>query len=271
MRHITLILTTSLLCASFASAGTLEPDARGKAPENGTRMNGVRTPGWQPPPANVGEWADRCTDFTANGWGFKDPKNTVRLIETFTNPAIYLEFARRMEDPESYARIISLMLEPGTVKNHLEWSDPAIYMKWTQALVDPNFYTAAMRPFMDGTTYLRWMALPVDQRAWQVGLNLFNPALWMKWSTAAMNPRVTAPLAKVGDPNTTLKWLQAAGDPANFKAWNGWPPSPNGQINGGGASNASPSTPDKGLAVPGGPGNPAITPGNGAGNPWLRP
>jgi hypothetical protein len=152
-----------------------------------------------------------------------------------------MEFARRMEDPESYARVVSLMMDPATAKNYLEWSDPAIYAKWLQALVDPNFYTAVMRPVIDPTTYLRWMALPVDQRAWSVGLNTMNPMVWMKWMTAGLNPKIISPFFKAADPSTSARWLQAAADPANIRVWAGFAPIQNGTSNGN-APNASSGT-----------------------------
>jgi hypothetical protein len=217
MKRPALILYSSILFTTLACAAEPEP---GQAPIGG------KSPGWQPAPTSVSDWADRCTDFTVNGWGFKDPKNFVKLMELFSNPAIYVEFSRRMQDPESYARIAGLMMDPATAKNYMEWSDPAIYAKWMQASMDPNFYFSAMRPFMDPATYLRWMALPMDQGAWSVGANMMNPAMWMKWMTAGMNPKVMQPLAKAADPNTSMQWLQAAGDPANFRAWSGWTPTP---------------------------------------------
>lgn len=218
MKQHQVMLCISLLCVSTVSGAATEPVA---APV--PRLMSL-PPGWQPVPASTGEWADRCTDARVNSWGFKDPKNFVRLLETFSDPALFLEFARRMEDPESYARMLSLMLEPETVRNYLEWTDPVIYAKWSQALLDPNFVTAATRPLLDPNTSLRWAALPVDQRAWSVGLNLFNPAMWAKWATAPLNPKVVAPLFKMMDPGTTVRWFQAASDPANLRSWSNLSP-----------------------------------------------
>jgi len=91
-----------------------------------------------------------------------------------------------------------------------------------QASLDPNFYTATLRPFLDMSTYMRWMILPADPRMWSAGVNMLNPAMWMKWLTAPVNPKVLEPLAKLADVNTSLKWLEALGDPANFNVWSEW-------------------------------------------------
>jgi hypothetical protein len=113
---------------------------------------------------------------------------------------------------------------------------------------------------MDPSTYLHWMALPMDQRAWSVGANMMNPGMWMKWMTAGTNPKVTEPLAKASDPNTSMKWLQAASDPANFRAWNGWSPNPTPGQN----SGFTPFNPGTWFAAPGSA-NPAPAPENGEG------
>ncbi len=104
-------------------------------------------PGWQPASGDTEAWTDRCSDFTVNGWGFnKDPKNFVKLVNLFSDPAIYLEFAGRMQDPEAYARVAKLMLDPGTAQNYLEWGNPIVYGRWMQASGDPDKAIALLMP-----------------------------------------------------------------------------------------------------------------------------
>jgi hypothetical protein len=224
-----------LFCTSLII--TANATAQGATLDSLVQATARTAPGSQPAPTSTAEWADRCTDSRSIGWGFKDPKNFVRLLEQFSDPSIYLEFARRMEDPQAYARVASLMLEPGTPRNFAEWVDPVIYTKWLQAMADPNFYTAVLKPLSDPATLMRWLALPIDQRAWSVGLNTMNPAVWMNWMMAPLNPNVLEPLVKAADPNTTIKWLMAAADPSNYLPWsalalpqNGTP-LVNGQVN----------------------------------------
>ncbi|MGA7180714.1 MAG: hypothetical protein WBX11_14165 [Thiobacillaceae bacterium] len=82
MKQAASILIGSILLTTSAWAAAPEPGRPGPPVD--------KSPGWQPAPTSVGGWADRCTDFTINSWGFKDPKNFVRLIELYSNPAIYL-------------------------------------------------------------------------------------------------------------------------------------------------------------------------------------
>ena len=108
-----------------------------------------------PPPAGGGaspqvqRWADRCTDFTANGWAFKSPANFLPWLDVFSDPGIWLEFARRGMDPQSYTRTANSLLDPAMVKNYLEWTDPAIYEKWAKALAEPDFITAVNATLFD--------------------------------------------------------------------------------------------------------------------------
>ena len=197
-------------------------------PETASAPVTTRLPGWQTAPGNTADWVDRLSDTTVNGWSFKDPKNFQKLLELSGDPAIYLEFAKRMQDPEFYAGVIGQAMNPATAKNYMEWSDPAIYMRWMQAFADPNFYaTAALSP-LNLTNAMHWAAMPIDQRGWSIGLNMVNPAMWMKWMTAPLNPKVMAPLVKVVEPTLPLHWLQEAVNPTNFKMFNGGLTSVNG-------------------------------------------
>lgn len=224
--------------------------------ETGQGIPEYKVPGWQAAPGNIKDWADRCSDFTVNGWGFKDPKNFVKLVELFSDPAIYLEFAQRMQDPEAYVRMLSQMLDPATAKNYLEWGDPVIYTKWSAAMFDPNFLMSVLRPGLDMGTYMRWGTVPLDTRWWAVAMNTMNPALWAKWMAAPLNPKVMEPLYKAADPNTSLKWAQALSDPGNLQGWSRWTapfgdqPAGQGSSGSGAQPNASPNNGQLPLSPP---------------------
>ncbi len=168
------------------------------------------------PTPTVTRWADRCTDFTTNGWAFKSPRNFLPWLEVFSDPAIWLEFGRRGLDPQSYVRSLSSLLDPGTPKNYLEWSDPAIYQQWAQAAAEPDFYNAVNAIVLDPGRYLRWAALPLDPRAWQLLGTALNPETWGKWLTAPVHPATQALINRALDPQTALKWSEALADPQNY-------------------------------------------------------
>jgi hypothetical protein len=179
------------------------------------------------PSSNVTRWADRCTDFTTNGWAFKAPRNFLKWLDTFTDPGIYLEFANRSLDPQAYVRTLSSMLDPGTPRNYLEWSNPEIYNQWAQAAAQPEYYTAVNSILFDPGRLMRWVMLPLDERAWNVVGTTLNPNTWLKWLNAPADPKTQELFAKAANPDTARLWLEALGDPKNTP-WFNLPTTPYG-------------------------------------------
>jgi hypothetical protein len=194
-------LAVFLLPLLINSAQAASPDASTLAAESATGTQ---------------RFADRCTDFTTNSWAFKAPRNFLKWLDVFTDPAIYLEFANRGMDPQAYVRSLSSLLDPGTPRNYLEWSNPEIYTQWAQSAFEPEFYTAVNSILFDPGRMMRWVMLPVDGRAWNVLGNAINPATWVKWLNAPFDPNTQALLAKAANPETTRLWLEALGDPSNM-------------------------------------------------------
>jgi hypothetical protein len=168
------------------------------------------------PSPQVQRWADRCTDFTTNGWAFKAPANFLPWLDVFSDPGVWLEFARRGLDPQAYVRTASSLLEPDMVKNYLEWTDPVIYEKWTRALAEPQFMTAVNATLFDPGKFMRWVMLPLDPKPWNILLTAVHPETWGKWLSAPLDPRTQALWAKAADPNTPLRLLEALQDPDNY-------------------------------------------------------
>jgi|GEM_PF-2925293 len=193
-------LAVFLLPLLINSAYAAAPDAPSLAAESATGTQ---------------RFADRCTDFTTNSWAFKAPRNFLKWLDVFTDPAIYLEFADRGMDPQSYVRSLSSMLDPGTPRNYLEWSNPEIYNQWAQSAFEPEFYTAVNSILFDPGRMMRWVMLPIDERAWSVLGKAINPTTWVKWMNAPFDPKTQELLAKAANPETTRLWLEALGDPNN--------------------------------------------------------
>jgi hypothetical protein len=167
------------------------------------------------PATTVTRWADRCTNFTTNGWAFKAPRNFLQWLEVFSDPGIYLEFARRGMDPQSYVATLSSLLDPGTPRNYLEWTNPEIYNQWGQSAADPGFYTAVNSILFDPGRMMRWIMLPIDGQAWSLLGTTLTPTTWAKWLNAPLDPKTQELFAKAANPETAQRWLEALGDPKN--------------------------------------------------------
>jgi len=164
----------------------------------------------------VQSWADRCTDFTTNGWAFKAPANFLPWFAVASEPDLWLEYARRGLDPQYYVRSINSALDPAMVKNYLEWTDPIILEKWSVALADPQYLSTVGGMIFDGEKMLRWAKVPFEPKAWNLLVLASSPDTWMKWVNAPNHLATQALMAKMLDPNTPLRMLQALGDPANY-------------------------------------------------------
>lgn len=186
------------------------------ADEPAPSLSSTATEAAPPALSNVQRWADRCTSFTTNGWAFKAPERFLAWLDVFSDPGIWLEFARRGLEPQTYVRTADSLLDPATVRNYLEWSDPAIYDKWGTALADPQFITAVNATLFDPGRFMRWVMLPLDPAPWNIMLTAMSPETWVKWLTAPMDPATQAFLAKAADPNTLNAWLRAFENPGNY-------------------------------------------------------
>ena len=160
--------------------------------------------------------ADRCSDFTTNGWGFKAPNNFLTWLDMFSDPSIWLEYAQRGLDPQTYVRTANSLLEPAAVRNHLEWTDPLIYSKWLGASATPEFYTQVNATLFDPGRMMRWVMLPLDPRPWNILFGAANPETWAKWLNAPFDPKTQALFNKAADPGTWEALLRELQDPKNY-------------------------------------------------------
>jgi hypothetical protein len=169
-------------------------------------------------------WADRCTNFTTTTWAFKAPDNFLKWLDVYSDPAIYVEYARRGLDPDYALRSAETLLDASTVRNFLEWSDPVIPEKWASALTQSVFYTALNATLFDPGRMMRWAMLPTNPKLWQVAGAAINPETWMKWLTLPGNPRLAALIAKAQDPMTAEDWQRELADRSNYPFLTPTPP-----------------------------------------------
>jgi hypothetical protein len=167
------------------------------------------------PSTSVTRWADRCANFTTNGWAFKAPRNFLQWLDVFSDPGIYLEFGRRGMDPKYLVSSLDSLLDPGTPRNYLEWTNPEIYTRWARSVAEPEFYTAVNSILFDPGRMMRWAMLPIDGQAWNLLGAALNPSTWLKWLNAPVDPKTRELFARAANPETAQRWLEALGDPKN--------------------------------------------------------
>ena len=134
----------------------------------------------------------------------------------FSDPGIWLEFARRGQDPQTFVGMGDSLLDPATARNYLQWTDPEILAKWGNALAKPDFITDVNAILFDPGRFMRWVMLPLDPAPWKLLLSAANPETWLKWLNAPFDPRTQELFNKAADPATLDAWLRALQDPANY-------------------------------------------------------
>lgn len=174
------------------------------------------------PSARTLAMADRCTDFTTNGWAFKSPRNFLQWLDVFSTPDIYLEFAQRALDPRQSVRTLSSLLDPGMPRNYLEWTNPAIYAEWARSALDGEFYAAVGTLLADPQRLSRWMELPTDPRLSRLMAKALHPNTLMDWLAAPNDPASQALFAKATDPANLERWLREFSEPGNYAGLYAW-------------------------------------------------
>lgn len=170
------------------------------------------------PDPEITGWADRCTSATTNGWAFKAPNRFILWLDVFSAPDIWLEFARRGQDPHYYLRTLESLLDPATAQNYLEWTDPRLYERWLGALAQPEFLEAVTGILTQPERIARWAALPLDPRPWHLMLNAMSPETWAKWLALPFDPRIPALVNKALAPETAEAWERVLSDPSTYPA-----------------------------------------------------
>jgi hypothetical protein len=186
----------------------------------------AQAPSARPASATV-QMADRCSNFTTNTWGFKAPRNFLKWLDVFSDPGIYLEYAKRGMDPQFWVAGLDSLMDPGTPKNYLEWTNPEIYNNWARAAADPEYYTAVNSILFDPGRMMRWAMLPLDGKTWELAGIAINPATWLKWLNAPADTKTQELFSKAANPETIQRWLEALGDPKNTP-WFTMPTTPRG-------------------------------------------
>lgn len=174
------------------------------------------------PSARTLAMADRCTDFTTNGWAFKSPRNFLQWLDVFTTPDIHLEFARRSLDPRQSVRTLSSLIDPGMPRNYLEWTNPAIYAEWLRSAVDSEFYAAVGVILSDPQRLARWLELPADPRVGRLLAQASSPNTLIDWLAAPNDPATQALFAKAADPANLERWLRQFSEPGNYAGLYAW-------------------------------------------------
>lgn len=102
-------------------------------------------------------------------------------------------------------------------RNLSAFKDPKAFVPWANAVTEPGFYVAMANGMMDPGGWLNMMNTAAHPDAVRNLLAFADPAIYLKWSAAGLDPNFyTALLTQLSDPGKLMRWGMAPLDP---KLW----------------------------------------------------
>jgi hypothetical protein len=99
-------------------------------------------------------------------------------------------------------------------RNMSAFKDPKVFVPWFQAVTEPSFYTAMGYGMLDPAGWLRMTQSMVHPGAYPNMMEWIDPAVYMKWLAASMDPNFyTALITQLTDPGKMMRWAMWPMDP----------------------------------------------------------
>ena len=136
------------------------------------------------------------------------------FLKAFTDVEVMVDM---MSDPVKFAQLMDVVNDPHTMHVMMKCStEPVMWDTWVRGLGDYNKMMRAMVRFMDPAMYMRWMMAPMNPQVWAPMFRFMDPNYYTKWMVAMMNPTFYQPFYAFMDPNWYTPRLQWMMDPQSF-------------------------------------------------------
>ena len=196
-KQIVIAISAALMSASLFAAQTPDASASAaKAPAAPAVYPVAQASVGLAPAADVApeartadQWVSRMSDFTKNASAFKDPASFNAWLNAMTDASMVPAMGGAMLEPGNWLRMMTTMVQPGTVTNYMQFMDPMVSARWGGAMIDPMFYTRMMMNMADPGKMMRWVMLPMDPKVWGMGMKMLDPNLYMKFMMMPTDPR----------------------------------------------------------------------------------
>lgn len=136
-------------------------------------------------------------------------------LKAFTDMEVMADY---MADPAKFAQLMQTVYDPRTVHVMMKCAtEPVMWDTWLKGLTDfDKMFRVGMR-FMNPAIYMNWMMAPMNPQFWTPMMGMMDPNLWARWSTAMMNPTFYQPFFAFADPNwytPRINWMM---NPQSFQ------------------------------------------------------
>ena len=114
--------------------------------------------------------------------------------------------------PQTHAQWLERMTD--FTRNGSAYRDPKVFVPWVNAVTEPGFYTQMGGNMMEPGNWYPMMNSMMDPRSMNNYMQFADPAMYMKWMTASMDPNFyTAIMSQVADPGKMMRWVMMPMDP----------------------------------------------------------
>lgn len=120
-------------------------------------------------------------------------------LKAFTDMEVMAEY---MSDPAKFSLLMQTVYDPRTVHVMMKCStEPVMWDTWMRGITDFDKMMRTATRFMNPAIYMNWMMAPMNPNFWGPMMGMMDPNLWGRWSTAMMNPTFYQPFFAPMDPN----------------------------------------------------------------------
>lgn len=141
-----------------------------------------------------------------------------------------------MADPARLAKLMTIVSDPRTIHVMSKCAtEPVMWDTWMRGVTDWQGMMTAMMKFANPAIFMNWMTAPMNPAMYQPMMQMMNPAWYGRWTTAAMNPTFYQPMFSMFDPNWYAPRYQWMMNPNSYQPmWNAFaapmqPPASNPQ------------------------------------------
>lgn len=136
-------------------------------------------------------------------------------LKAFTDMEVMAEY---MSDPAKFAQLAQTIYDPRTIHVMMKCStEPVMWDTWMSGMTDfDKMMRTAMR-FMNPAMYMNWMMAPMNPNVWGPMMGMMDPNMMARWTTAMANPAFYQPFFAPMDPNWYTPRMQWMMDPRSMQ------------------------------------------------------
>lgn len=129
-------------------------------------------------------------------------------LRAFTDMEV---MAATMADPVRFSQLMAVVNDPRTIHVMTKCAtEPVMWDTWMAGMTDFSKMSRAMGYFMNPAMYMNWMMAPMNPAMYQPMMQMMTPQYYTRWTNAMMNPAFYQPLMSLADPGwytPRINWM----------------------------------------------------------------